>query len=217
MKFYFEGGIASFVQYLNRNRGVLHNVFYVEKEIDGIGVALLYENGILARGATRGDGRRGDDITSNLKTIHSIPLHLMGNELKDVEVRGEVYIEREAFAALNRQREIADLPLFANPRNLAAGTLRQLDASVTASRSLSIYCYDIGRIEGIAIDSQQQLLTLLPTLGLRVNPLYRPCAGIEDVIDFYDEIQASRDTLSYEADGIVVKIDDFDSRRTLAA
>ncbi len=194
--------------------------YVAEPKLDGLAIELVYENGRFVHGSTRGDGRTGEDVTANLRTIRSIPLRLRDTDKgvpSVVEVRGEVYIEREAFAALNRRREIADLPLFANPRNLAAGTLRQLDASVTASRSLSIYCYDIGRIEGIAIDSQQQLLTLLPTLGLRVNPLYRLCAGIEDVIDFYDEIQASRDTLPYEADGIVVKIDDFDSRRALGS
>ena len=190
--------------------------YVAEPKLDGLAVELVYQDGRLVNGSTRGDGRTGEDVTANLRTIRSIPLRLRDTDKgvsPVIEVRGEVYIEREAFAVLNRRREADDLPAFANPRNLAAGTLRQLDASVTASRSLSIYCYDIGRIEGITVESQQQLLALLPTLGLRVNPLYRICAGIEDVIGFYTEIQTSRDSLPYEADGIVVKIDSFDARR----
>ena len=195
-----------------------HVTYIAEPKLDGLAVELVYKEGQLLNGSTRGDGRMGEDVTANLRAIRSVPLRLRDiahHAPSILEVRGEVYIEREAFAALNRRREADDLPTFANPRNLAAGALRQLDASVTASRSLSIYCYDIGRIDGITIESQQQLLTLLPELGLRVNPLYRTCASIEDIIGFYDEIQNRRDTLPYEADGIVVKVDSFDARKTL--
>jgi DNA ligase (NAD+) len=197
-----------------------HVTYITEPKLDGLAVELVYKEGQLVNGSTRGDGRMGEDVTANLRTIRSVPLRLrnIDHQVPSVlEVRGEVYIEREAFAALNRRREAADLPTFANPRNLAAGALRQLDASVTASRSLSIYCYDIGRVDGITIESQQQLLKLLPKLGIRVNPLYRTCASVEDVIGFYDEIQNRRDTLPYEADGIVVKVDSFGARRTLGS
>lgn len=194
--------------------------YVAEPKLDGLAVELVYQEGRLVNGSTRGDGRMGEDVTANLRTIRSIPLRLRdtdGRVPTVLEVRGEVYIEKAAFAALNRRREAEAMSTFANPRNLAAGALRQLDTRVTASRSLSIYCYDVGRVEGLTIDSQQQLLGLLPKLGLRANPLYRVCAGIEDVIGFYQQIQDDREDLPYEADGIVVKVDSFAARGTLGA
>ena len=197
------------------------DVLYVaEPKLDGLAVELVYHQGRLVSGSTRGDGRLGEDVTANLRTIRSIPLRLRSTDhpiSSVLEIRGEVYIEREAFAALNRRRKSEELPTFANPRNLAAGALRQLDPKVTASRPLSVYCYDIGHVEGLTIESQQQLLTLLPQLGLRANPLYHVCSGIEDVIVFYKDIQTRRDELPYEADGVVVKVDSFAARRTLGA
>jgi len=197
----------------------LEQIAYVaEPKLDGLAVELVYQDGLLVKGSTRGDGRIGEDVVANLRTIRSIPLRLRdadGSAPSLLEVRGEVFIEKQAFAALNQQREGDELPTFANPRNLAAGTLRQLDARVTASRPLSIYCYDVGLVEGITIESQQQLLTVLPKLGIRVNPRYRLCDGIEEVIDFYQEILDSRQELLYEADGIVVKVDSFAARETL--
>ncbi|MCK5246237.1 NAD-dependent DNA ligase LigA, partial [Candidatus Bipolaricaulota bacterium] len=199
----------------------MEEVTYIaEPKLDGLAVELVYQEGRLVNGSTRGDGRMGEDVTANLRTLRSIPLRLRDTDgpiPSVLEIRGEVYIEREAFAALNLRREANDLPTFANPRNLAAGALRQLDTRVTASRSLSIYCYDVGRVEGLTIESQQQLLSLLPTLGLRVNPLYQVCTGIEAVLGFYQQIRDSRDDLPYEADGIVVKVDSFAARRTLGS
>ncbi len=206
-----------------RVRAILdsEDVTYVaEPKLDGLAVELVYREGRLFHGSTRGDGRTGEDVTANLRTIRSIPLrlrHAAQGIPELLEVRGEVYIERDAFAKLNADRESQGLSTFANPRNLAAGTLRQLDAEVTASRSLSIYCYDIGRVEGVMIESQQELLTRLPSFGIRVNPLYQVCAGIEEVIAFYHRIQETRDTLAYEADGIVVKVDSFAARNTLGS
>lgn len=194
--------------------------YVAEPKLDGLAVELVYREGQLMNGSTRGDGRMGEDVTANLRTIRSIPLRLRevdGHVPSVLEIRGEVYIEKEAFATLNRRREAEAMQPFANPRNLAAGTLRQLDTRVTASRSLSIYCYDIGRVEGITIDSQQQLLGLLPKLGLRTNPLYRTCEGIEDVVAFYQRIQDEREILPYEADGIVVKVDSFADRGILGS
>jgi DNA ligase (NAD+) len=215
-----EDGLRDFDRRVRSLLGVEEVTYVAEPKLDGLAVELVYRDGRLVTGSTRGDGRVGEDVTSNLRTIRSIPLRL--RELDGItpsllEVRGEVFIEKEAFAALNRQREAEALPTFANPRNLAAGTLRQLDTRVTASRPLSIYCYDIGLVEGIAIESQQQLLSILPELGLRANPRYRTCESIEEVIDFYQEIQDSRRELPYEADGIVVKVDSFAARKTLGS
>jgi len=192
--------------------------YIAEPKLDGLAVELVYRNGRLVNGSTRGDGRMGEDVTANLRTIRSIPLRLRDSSLPPpslLEVRGEVFIEKEAFEELNRQREAAALAPFANTRNLAAGTLRQLDTRITASRPLSIYCYDVGRVEGIPIESQQQILATLPELGLRVNPDYRVCANIEEAIEFYQDIQSTRQQLPYDADGIVVKVDSFAARDKL--
>jgi len=197
----------------------LQTVVYVaEPKLDGLSVELVYRNGVFAQGSTRGDGINGEDVTSNLRTIPSIPLRLRerkGAILPLVEIRGEVYIEKEALVRLNREREKEGLPLFANPRNLAAGSLRQLDPRVTASRPLKIFCYDVGRTEGIAVESQEQLLRTLRELGSRVNPLYQICRGIEEAIDFYERLQEDREALAYDADGVVIKVNDFVLRRTL--
>lgn len=192
--------------------------YIAEPKLDGLAVELVYRNGRLVNGSTRGDGRMGEDVTANLRTIRSIPLRLRDSSLPPpslLEVRGEVFIEKEAFEELNRQREADALAPFANTRNLAAGTLRQLDTRITASRPLSIYCYDVGRVEGIPIESQQQILATLPELGLRVNPDYRVCANIEEAIEFYQDIQSTRQQLPYDADGIVVKVDSFAARDKL--
>ena len=193
-------------------------VYVAEPKLDGLSVELVYRDGVLVQGSTRGDGINGEDVTFNLRTIPSVPLRLRnrsGAIPSLAEIRGEVYIEKEALVHLNREREKAGLAPFANPRNLAAGSLRQLDPRVTASRPLRIFCYDVGRTEGLSIDTQEQLLQTLDDLGIRVNPLYRVCRGIEEAIDFYDHLQKTRETLTYDADGVVVKVNDFALRRTL--
>jgi len=190
--------------------------YVTEPKLDGLSVELVYRDGLLVRGSTRGDGRIGEDVTANLRTIRSIPLRLIpanGKVPALLEVRGEVYIEKDDFRSLNEERTEAGLAPFANPRNLAAGSLRQLDPAITAKRPLKMYCYDIGRAEGITIGSQAELLSTLPQLGLRVNPLYRICDGIEDAIAFYRRLEEERDALPYETDGAVVKVDDFAARR----
>ncbi len=212
-----EDGLRDFDR---RIRTVLdtENVTYVaEPKLDGLSVELVYRNGAFVQGSTRGDGRNGEDVTANLRTIPAVPLRLRSDDgpAPDlVEVRGEVYIEKAALLDLNAQREADGLPPFANPRNLAAGSLRQLDPQVTAQRPLKIYCYDVGRIEGIEIESQIDLLSRLPALGLRVNPLYEVCVGIEPAIAFYRRLMEEREHLPYETDGVVVKVDDFAARRT---
>ena len=211
-------GLRDFDRRVRSQLGAGQVTYVAEPKLDGLAVELVYRDGHLVSGSTRGDGHIGEDVLANLRTIRSIPLRLRKSEGSPpslLEVRGEVFIEKLAFAALNRQREVDELPAFANPRNLAAGTLRQLDTRVTASRPLSIYCYDVGLIEGITIESQQQLLNILPKLGLRVNRHYRTCSGIEDVIGFYQDILDSRQDLPYEADGIVAKVDSFAARETL--
>src|SRR5690606_21969237 len=150
--------------------------YVVEPKIDGLAISITYENGILKEGATRGDGYRGEDVTANLRTVRSVPLRL--SRPLTLDVRGEVFMTRANFEALNRRREAEGEPLFANPRNAAAGSLRQLDSRVTARRPLEVYFYGIGHIEGESVATHWDALALLAELGLRTNPLSRRCAGI---------------------------------------
>ncbi len=192
--------------------------YVTEPKLDGLSVELVYREGALVQGSTRGDGINGEDVTLNLRTIRSVPLRLQARDRPIpplVEVRGEVYIEKEALVQLNQERVKEGLTSFANPRNLAAGSLRQLDSRITASRPLKIFCYDIGRVEGLSIETQEQLLQTLPELGIRVNPLYQLCRGIEEAIGFYERLQQERGSLPYETDGVVIKVNDFASRRIL--
>ncbi len=210
--------IGAFDQRVKKALDLQAVVYVAEPKLDGLSVELVYRDGVLAQGSTRGDGINGEDVTTNLRTIPSVPLRLrVPNDAIPplVEIRGEVYIEKEALVRLNREREKEGLPPFANPRNLAAGSLRQLDPRVTASRPLRMFCYDVGRTEGLSIDTQEQLLQTLDELGIRVNPLYQICRGIEEAIDFYEQLQETRESLAYDADGVVVKVNDFALRRTL--
>jgi DNA ligase (NAD+) len=181
-----------------------------EPKFDGVGVELVYENGAFSVGSTRGDGVTGEDVTANLKTIKSIPLILRGENVpRRLEVRGEVYMDIGEFEKLNREREKKGEPLFANPRNAAAGSLRQLDPSITARRPLNIFLYAPGRIDGAAIASQWEFLRQLPKWGLRANEHVRSCRGIEAAIEFHREMQSARDRLPYEIDGVVIKVNEF--------
>ncbi len=191
-------------------------VYVAEPKLDGLSVELVYERGALARASTRGDGATGEDVTANLRTLRTVPLRLdpAGGTPPLLEVRGEVFIETAAFLAVNERRADDGLPPFANPRNLAAGSLRQLDPRVTAERPLRLACYDVGATDGILFESQQELLTTLPRFGLPVNPLYAVCSGAEDAVHFYRRMQSERSSLPYETDGVVVKIDRFELRRS---
>jgi DNA ligase (NAD+) len=190
--------------------------YVAEPKFDGLAVELVYEDGVFVLGATRGDGETGEDVTQNLKTIKSIPLRLrQPKDLpipKRLEVRGEVYMEREDFRKLNELREEHGEPLFANPRNAAAGSLRQLDPSITAQRRLHIFCYDVGQTVGIEFRTQEELLKTLPRYGLRVCPIYRVCKDIDEALEFYREMEKRREELPYEADGVVIKVNDFGIR-----
>lgn len=192
--------------------------YVCEPKLDGLSVELVYVDGVFTVGSTRGDGRVGEDVTRNLRTIKQVPLRLfpLGEKLpRLLEARGEVYMEKEAFRRLNAERERAGEPLFANPRNAAAGSLRQLDPSITALRPLKIFFYALGRVEGIEIRSQVELLTTFAELGLPVNPLWKRCRTLDEVKAFYRELLAMRDALPYETDGMVVKVNDFSQREML--
>ncbi len=191
--------------------------YLAEPKLDGVSVELTYENGIFTSGSTRGDGSTGEDITANLRTIHSIPLRLTGGLTIPVrlDVRGEVYMKKTDFEDLNQRREAAGEQPFANPRNAAAGSVRQLDPNVTATRPLDGFFYAIGVVEGEVPESQAELLDYLAELGFKVNPLRRKCIGIEEALDFYGELHSIRDELPYEIDGMVIKVGSFAVREEL--
>jgi DNA ligase (NAD+) len=192
--------------------------YVVEPKIDGLAVSLYYENGLLVWGATRGDGEVGEDITPNLKTIRSIPLRLRTPNVTRVEVRGEAYMPKAAFAELNAAREEAGEPPFANPRNAAAGSLRQLDPRVTASRQLNIYVYGLGLVEGgRAPATHAEALAWLREAGFRVNPGHRVCRNIEEALACCREWEGKRFDLPYVIDGMVIKVNSLDQQRRLGA
>ena len=191
--------------------GVAQFDMVCEHKMDGLAIALTYENGIFVRGATRGDGLRGEDITQNLKTIHSIPLSVPKGAPPRFEVRGEVYLPKAGFQKLNRERENEGLPLFANPRNAAAGSIRQLDPRVTAKRNLNIYVYLLGYAYGKMMpETHWETLEYFKELGFRINPANRRVKQIEEAEEYYKTWTEKRETLPYEADGIVVKADSME-------
>lgn len=182
-----------------------------EPKIDGLSASLRYENGRFVQGATRGDGQVGEDITANLKTIQDIPQQLIGDNIPAVvEVRGEVYMDRPGFFALNEALAAEDKKPFANPRNAAAGSLRQLDVSITASRPLRFFAYALGQVSQPFADSQQAMLAQLQAFGFSVNPLSQICHQLDDVLAVYNDIYQQRAQLPYDIDGVVYKLDRFD-------
>lgn len=192
--------------------------YVAELKIDGLATSLRYRNGALERGGTRGDGRVGEDVTPNLRTIGSIPLRLRPSEKAptELEVRGEVYLRKSDFEALNQSRERAGLTTFANPRNAASGGVRQLDPRLTAERKLSFFAYSLGA-GAHGLRTQWEALEFLKRLGLAVNPHVTRCDGVEDVIAFCEQWEARRDELDYEIDGVVVKVDDLAAQDRLGA
>ena len=196
------------------------NVEYVmEVKIDGLAVELVYINGSFTLGSTRGDGYTGEDVTQNLKTIRAIPMHLQrsGNISlpEHLEVRGEVYMGKKEFLDLNNRRELTGEPLFANPRNAASGSIRQLDPKITAGRKLNIYCYAGGRIDGVSFDTHSTFLDHLRAWGFRVNPYTRICKTIEELVDNYKYIRSVREEIPYEIDGTVIKVNRIDYQSAL--
>jgi DNA ligase (NAD+) len=194
------------------------DVAYVtELKIDGVAIALTYQNGRFVRGATRGNGVIGEDVTANLKTVKQIPLRLKGGgeHIAEMEVRGEVYLPLSAFNSLNEERADQGLALFANPRNAAAGAIRQLDPKVTQARPLSFFGYAIGFIEGGELKSQKETLESLQEWGFPVNTNFRWHSSIDGVISFCNGWESKRESLDYEIDGVVVKVDDLEDQRVL--
>ncbi|GHI01246.1 NAD-dependent DNA ligase LigA [Neobacillus kokaensis] len=195
-------------------QAVGENVSYVcELKIDGLAVSLRYENGQFAQGATRGDGTIGEDISANLKTIKSVPLRL--KEAVSIEVRGEAFMPKRSFEALNEARKERGEELFANPRNAAAGSLRQLDPKIAASRRLDVFLYGIGNPEAIGAESHSGGLDYLDYLGFKTNKERRKCATIDEVIEFVNGWVEKRPHLPYEIDGIVIKVDSLDQQDEL--
>ncbi len=191
--------------------------YTAEPKLDGLAVSLLYENGVLVRGATRGDGTTGEDITQNVRTIDSIPLRLIGAGFpRRLEVRGEVFMSRAGFQQLNERQQQQGGKLFANPRNAAAGSLRQLDPRITAQRPLEIFCYGIGLVEGGTLpDRHSEILEGLRDWGLRVYPGIKRVAGLEGCSRYYRDLEARRDSLAFDIDGVVFKVDRLDYQREL--
>ena len=191
--------------------------FLAEPKLDGLAVNIRYEKGKLVQGATRGDGERGEDITQNIRTIKSIPLSLVGKKIPEVlEVRGEVFMSKQGFKALNKSQEKAGSKTFANPRNAAAGSLRQLDSSITSTRPLEFYAYGIGEVKNGNIGkSQNELLQNLKQWGVRINPEVRLIKGIKGCLDYYQKITPRREKLNYEIDGVVYKVNLFSQQEEL--
>jgi len=187
--------------------------YVIEVKIDGLAVELVYINGIFTLGSTRGDGYTGEDVTQNLKTIRSIPMALLKDKTdiipERLEVRGEVFIGKKEFLNLNKARELSGEPLFANPRNAASGSIRQLDPKITADRKLNIFCYAAGQITGVDFSTHEQFLQYLKKWGFRVNPLTKLCRGIDEVIQHYKYIESIRDEIPYEIDGTVIKVNNI--------
>lgn len=184
--------------------------FNCEPKLDGLAVTLHYEQGILVRAATRGDGYTGEDITSNVRTISSVPLHLRGEDIPDfLEARGEVYLPKAAFAALNKAASAKGEKLFANPRNAAAGSLRQLDPSITAQRPLAVFFYGVGKVMGKNLpNTQSAILQMLNQWGLRTCPESKVVIGSQGCLDYYAQLAHIRPTLPYDIDGVVYKVND---------
>lgn len=192
--------------------------YMAEPKLDGLGVELVYEDGLFVYGSTRGDGFTGEDITHNLKTIRGVPLSLRTQEIAHpslLEVRGEVFIRKDDFNSLNQTQEKNGIPVFANPRNAAAGSLRQLDPKITAQRPLSIYCYELGTIDGEAFQDHASFLIALKKWGLPVNPFIQLVTGSVGLTRFHVDLETKRNELPYEIDGTVFKINNYNERGNL--
>ena len=203
------------LRFLNKDLSSEALSYMAEPKVDGLAVELVYEQGRLLQGSTRGDGSKGEDITAQLKTIPSIPHQLHDRSRQRLEVRGEVFMDRQALTLLNRERLLVGEPLFANPRNAAAGSLRQLDPAVTAQRSLKFLAYGIADSSQTPCASQEELLAWLGSLGLPVSELACPCPSISEVINRFEQLGSLRQTLAYEIDGMVVKVNDFSLQQRL--
>ena len=190
-----------------------NNKYVVETKIDGLSAALEYKNGKFVKGATRGNGLVGEDVTENLKTVKTIPMQL--NENIDITVRGEVFISKQDFEKMNQEREENEQELFANARNAAAGSLRQLDSKITAKRPLDIYIFNVQKIEGKSFNSHFEELEYLEKLGFNVNPVRIPCENMKEIEKAIEKIGEDREKLTFGIDGAVVKVDNLKFREIL--
>ncbi len=214
--------ILDFDGRVKRNLKTRSDIQYTaEPKMDGVAVELIYEDGRLTTASTRGDGLVGELITANVKTIRSVPLIMQNNNLNDfparLEIRGEVFIGHDAFKQLNRERVDQELPPFANPRNAAAGSLRQLDSKITATRPLEIFFYGVGMVTGFESDSHWDILEALQAWGFRINPLIRPKISIRDTLEYFLELNQMRHQLPYDIDGLVIKVDSIPLQQQLGA
>lgn len=190
-------------------------VFVAEPKIDGLSMSLRYEDGKLTVGATRGDGNEGEDVTANVRTLEDVPKNLKGSAPEVCEVRGEVYMTKSAFRLLNEQQAAAGKPLYANPRNSAAGSVRQLDSKVTATRALGFFAYSWGAMSRMPADTQSGMLEWLAARGFRINPLMKICRTVEELLAFHRDIGLKRASLDYDIDGVVYKVDRLDWQERL--
>lgn len=215
---YSPDELREFEKRIHRAVGPREVAYVAELKIDGLSMALHYEEGRFVRAVTRGDGRRGDDVTPNVRTIRSVPLVLRGSDAPDhLEVRGEVFLPRQKFEAMNREREGAGLETFANPRNAAAGTIKSLDSRVAARRGLDCFVYAIADRAGKAAKTQGEMIQELRAWGLKTNPASRLCQSLAEVLAYCDEWSEKRDSLEYEIDGVVVKVNDVALQQELGA
>ncbi|GAB29750.1 DNA ligase (NAD(+)) LigA [Acetobacter pasteurianus] len=206
----FEGFISRATRFLGLDQDATEQLIFVgEPKIDGLSISLTYEKGRFVRGTTRGDGTEGEDVTANLRTLKDLPLRLSGSYPDLIEIRGEVFLSKKHFLELNAAQEAANKRLFANPRNAAAGSLRQLDPKITAQRPLSLFAYALGFCSEKISRSHWAYLEQLKEWGFPVNPLSRQIKGVEDAEAFFAEVSQSRAELAYDIDGVVYKIDDL--------
>lgn len=208
-----EEDLRNFDRRVREGLNVDEVTYVCELKIDGLAVSLRYQDGLFTQGATRGDGTTGEDITHNLRTIKSIPLRIKDNS--SIEVRGEAFMPQHAFINLNQKKEERGEELFANPRNAAAGSLRQLDPKIAASRHLDIFLYAVGEWQSGTLTSHSERLTYLKELGFKINPEWRKCKGIDQVIAYIEEWTEKRAGLSYDIDGIVIKVDNLAAQEEL--
>ncbi|MEA3548321.1 MAG: NAD-dependent DNA ligase LigA [Thermodesulfobacteriota bacterium] len=213
-----DSGIRDFEGRLKRYLPDAEFSYVAEPKLDGLAVEIIYEKGLLTLGSTRGDGKTGEDVTSHIRTIKTIPLGLHGNDVPDyLEVRGEVFLTIDGFQKLNERRADAEEPLFANPRNAAAGSLRQLDSKITAQRPLQFFPYGISDPSLLNSNNQLEALDFLGRLGFKINPLVQLCKDINEVVDYFHVLQKQRHDLDYEIDGMVVKVNLFSLQKRLGS
>jgi len=204
-------------EFEGRIKKIIHSEkikFVAELKIDGLGIAIIYRNGIFSQAITRGDGLRGDDVTANVKTIKSLPLAIDTNQ--DVEARGEIYLPFSSFHRINQEREKEGEPIFANPRNAAAGSIRMLNPKDVAQRNLDMFLYSVF-LDGKESESQWKNLNVLKNFHLKINPNSKLCQSLEDVFDFYEEWREKRESLDYDVDGIVIKVNSTEQQKLLGS